>query len=373
MEHKKIGIITIHYGINYGSVLQTYATTKYLKDKNCIPEVINYIPKRYSRKIIYTMAPKNKNIVYKIIYIIAAFPHRFINRIKFKKFLKNNIKLTKECSEFSVLEKTAEKYDALIAGSDQIWNSDYNKMVDRAYYLDFNNNSYKYALSGSFGKNQLAEEEKESTKEKLKNFNYITTRENTGLNICKELGFKNVEQTLDPTFLLNKEEWNKCWNRKLPIKNDKYLLMYVMDSEYEKILNIASRISKEKNLKIYLISFRKQKDKRIDKSFNIISPELFIKLFYNAEYVVTNSFHGVAFSINFNKQFIAVSREKYNTRLESILELFNLKSRLVDINETNINFKDIDYKKTCKLIEEERQNLYNCLENNLLKRIEKND
>ena len=365
----KVGIITIHYGVNYGSALQAYALTKFLNDKGYEAEIINYIPERY-RVLPYFATTKNSLII-NTLYIIIRFPFLFLQRKVFSDFIKENIPISKLYKTKDELYNTSNKYDVYITGSDQVWNIDYNGDTQELYYLSFApKNSIKIACSASFGKASITDKKDiEIIGKTLKDFKAISVREDTGLKILCEAGISNALHTVDPIFLYNKDMWMEQFGFQNLILQP-YILIYALDNEEDRLIKYAHRIATTKGYKVALISFdnRRRNKKNVDYCFYNKSPEYFINLFSNAEYIVTNSFHGVAFSINFEKQFIAVSRKAYNTRIESILKMFNLKSRLIERNkdlELDIALREINYSNIHFKIEEQREKLKKFLLDNL--------
>ncbi len=352
---QKVAVITIHFGINYGSALQSYAMAKVLTDVGLSVKVINYIPERYSFKNIYFEKP---GVVGKL-KCLAVMPFRSKYQHIFSAFLKKNVPLTPQYHDISELEMHCSKYDAYFAGSDQIWNSYYNTRVDPAYFLSFApKKAKKISYAASFGKSELEANEKEYTRHLLKNFNCISVREEQAKHIVNELGFV-ASHVLDPTMLIDKTEWSKLRTSHREMIH--YVLVYALNHEEMTLINFARAIADTYSLRVKLISFSytKQSIPGLDDYLTYQSPVDFVKLILEADYIVTNSFHGVAFSINLNKQFIAVRRKKYNSRLQSILKTFDLYDRMVedDLPEELIK-KRIDYVQCNKILAREREKSY---------------
>lgn len=349
----KIDILTIHFGVNYGSALQSYALSKVLEDLENEVEIINYIPKRYNYWVI---AKKNKyNFGLIIAYYIIKFPFIYYQRKVFNRFLKENLKMTKCYHTPNEIKENIPFADVYFVGSDQIWNFDYNDYNDMSYFLDFlNKDKVKISYAASIGKEKITTLENKVLKKYLKEFNYISVREDSAKNILGKINIK-AEHVLDPTMLLTREEWSTKFKGKLPYKN--YLLVYVMDNQYKNLIDFAEKVAIEKKLKIVVITFRKTKDKRVDKEYILKSPFEFINLLDKSKFIVTNSFHGVAFSINFSKQFVAIGKEKYNTRIKSLLNVFDLKSRYISKKKNNtVNFNEnINYEKVNKIMKINRK------------------
>lgn len=350
-----IRIITIHFGTNHGSVLQSYALTHILNKKGHNAKIIDYIPERYDawKSLKERKANDYPLIVVFAYYLLTSYKRIRIRRI-FERFLKKNVPLTRRYKLPEELKSDPPDADVYITGSDQVWNYDYNSKNDYTYFLDFVPiGKKKISYAASFGKDSLPKEEITKYIPMLNQFIAISVRESSGVDILKSIEC-NAINTLDPTLLIDKNEWIE----KVGATNNKvrYLLIYVMDGLYEKLLDYGYEIAKFLSLKIYVISFSKIKDERIDKNFIHINPFDYIRIMNEADYIVTNSFHGVAFSINLNKQFIAVAKSKYNTRITCFLELFGLSDRFViddfDLNNAMLN---IDFNVVSPRLNELRQ------------------
>jgi polysaccharide pyruvyl transferase WcaK-like protein len=325
----KICTLTIHFGVNHGSALQAYALFKYLSQLGHDVKVIDYIPKRYNAWYSIKIKKKNHPLIVKLAYYLVTSPKIISQRRIFEQFLSENVKFTERYYSMEELLGRPPVADVYIAGSDQIWNKEYNGEDEYSYFLPFvKEDKKKIAYAASFGRSEIEKIEQDEISPYLKKFDHISVREDSGLSILKKCGINEGVTVLDPTLLLTKEDWRKF---SLSINNikDGFLLIYVMDHKYEKLIEYGDQIAKRFNLKIYVICFKKIKDRRIDVCFTNISPREFLYLFDKASYVVTNSYHGVLFSINFEKQFIAVAKEKYNTRIDSILRLMKLEDRFV--------------------------------------------
>lgn len=343
----KICTLTIHFGVNHGSALQAYALFQYLSQLGHDVKVIDYIPTRYNAW--YKIKKMNYPLIIKFAYYLITSPKRINQRRIFENFLSENVKLTKRYYNKEELMNRPPLADVYIAGSDQIWNKEYNGEGEYSYFFSFINDEKKIAYAASFGRSEIEKIEQDEISPYLKNFDHISVREDSGLNILEKCGINEGVTVLDPTLLLTKEDWRKL---SLSINNikDEFLLIYVMDHKYEKLIEYGEQIAKWFNLKIYVICFKKIKDKRIDACFTNISPREFLYLFDKASYVVSNSYHGVLFSINFEKQFIAVAKEKYNTRIDSILRLMQLEDRFV--------YNDFDIEKAVVRIDYENVNIH---------------
>lgn len=321
----KVAFITLYSKHNYGAVLQKYATYQFLKD-NCDESIlIDYKPKKYKKSDIKSL--------FKDLLILPRI-------IKFSKFEKTHfIKRTIKYTFYKELLKSPPQSDIYIVGSDQVWNSKLTwnddmtkKCLNPAYFLDFVENGIKISYSSSIGNEDILESERSYFKEKLSKFNHISVREESAKTLLENAGISNVKVTLDPVFLLSKKEYYKLVKK---IKHNKYLLIYSAEKSCT-INTIAKNIAKEKGLQIIeLGNYFKNYDSNV--FLNNIGIEDFISYFYNADYIVTSSFHGLAFSLIFEKQFIAVKPYERSTRLENLVAKAGLSNRLLVEASTNYN------------------------------------
>lgn len=342
----KVGIITIHYGFNFGSALQAYALVHYINSEysDVNAKLINYIPNRYSFKRRFLSTNKFSNLLKKILYLAVVAPQRIRNQRVFDSFLINNIPMTMKFTKFDDGANICKEYDLLITGSDQVWNSDYNEGVDPMYYLKFaSEKTKKISYAASCGKDDYSLDEWNDIKRLLSDFSGISLREKSSKDLFYKNGFNNVTLSLDPIFLLSAEQWSElALPPKKPPKD--YVLVYSLDSDESDIIRIANEVAKAKGLKTVVISYSHIWNRyNADVVYRNQCPNVFLWLIKNAQYVVTNSFHGVAFSISFQKQFVAVKRRKYNNRLDSILKIMNLTNRYIPFDKSFDDREDIDY------------------------------
>lgn len=361
----KIDIITMHSVKNYGSALQTYATQYILSKKlKQDVEIIDYRAGVRSTKSYFLERPKGKyNKIKEILYLIYKFPERLLQYIVFENFLKKNISTTKRrYNNYEELSANLPVADIYMTGSDQTWTFVYG--FDRAYFLDFTNKK-KIAYAASFGKNTLSEDEISKIKSLLKEYNAISVREKTGLDILKQCDINNGKCLLDPTMMLSIKDWNDLYiQSKLNIK-EKYLLIYMLGN-VPRMYDYAKEIADKYGYKIIKFGWDYLKPKNVDKIYRFSSPVDFIYLFQNAQYIVTNSFHGTAFAINFNKPFITIPPDENNARFNSILDMTNLQSKNMykglNIEEAT---KKIDYNQINDILNKKREEAINFLKNNI--------
>ena len=334
----KIGILTFNWAINYGAVLQMYAEYKYLNKNNEV-FIINYVPDNltalYSTKIL-DKPLKFKSVVRKML----QKPIKYKQNKKFKEFINKNMILTEEAKNRDDLLKIINKLDLVVVGSDQVWNYDITKGYLKNYLLsDINCSKISYAAS--LGKNDIRSEFVELFKKSLKDFDFISLREEASIEylneICKRGDYKLC---IDPVFLLNKEDWETIARKsdyKLP--NKEYILIYMLECDTN-LTKIAKYLSKIHNIPIISIEIpylRFKKEMKGIKKLHDVGPIDFVKLFLNSKYILTNSFHGTAFSLIFNKQFISFTHSTVNLRIQNLLKLYGLEN-----NQITDSIKDID-------------------------------
>ena len=337
----KVGLMTWFRYNNYGTVLQAYSLQQILKKYKFNSILIDYCPRG-----------TNKNINELSYFIDLALSKinktkYIVNKDMFEIFINNYLNVTDKCNNYYELKMLSEEFDAIICGSDQIW-SPYN--FDANYFLSFANKNKIMSYSPSFGMSSINDIYLEKRIGKLLNrFNFISVREKTGANLIKKISGKDAEVTLDPTLLLDKNEWDKIINKKLnnELKEKKYILCYFLGNSNKYYKNII-KYSQEHNLEIINIpAIGNQKFNKYSTIDNI-GPREFVTLIKNATLIFTDSFHGTIFSINYNKNFFVYKRFKdsdkksQNSRVIDILNKLNLNDRLLD-SKSKINCKDINY------------------------------
>jgi len=293
----KIGIITYHRVRNYGSVLQSYALMKYLEKMGHDVYIINYIPKPHSTYMEFLGSPEG-SLLRKTVYILGSFPLRLKVYKVYKNFRKRYLKLSKkEYTRATDFAKYPLDMDVYITGSDQVWNSRYNfqKVTNEyPYYLDFTPDKAKrISYASSFGEESLDLTFDAYISSLIGRYSYLSVREKSGLKKLSSLGRNDGLHVLDPTLLLEQKDWMPIFGQ-VNIK-EKYLLIYEPQREKaNKFKEYAVKIAKEKNLKIVKINKEYRKEPWIDTAL-YPSVNDFLSLFFNADFVLTNSFHGIAF------------------------------------------------------------------------------
>ena len=353
---KKASLITMHRIYNYGSVLQSYATQRILEEAGLECEILDYIsPFRAKKPLFLECPPKLEgHKLKKALYYMAKIPSFALKDITFGSFIRKYLKLSskKYVTNADIL-RDPPKADIYITGSDQVWNSKYNHGVDPSYYLNYAQPGFqKIAFVASFGRNELSEEEAEAVKPLLQEYESISVREDSAADILAKMGIEG-KVLIDPTLQLKKEDWIALASPRL-VKQP-YLLLFLLYNEDNGASAYAQKIAKSTGLKVVKLSWELRKPNGVDILLTHRKPQDFLSLFANAEYVVTNSFHGVAFSINLNREFSFVPRSEFNGRIESLLRLTGLESRKIsNINDIGLIDVRIEYKKVNAVLKNER-------------------
>ncbi len=350
----KVGILTFHRAINYGAVLQAYALNKKINYMGADCEIVDYrnphIENMYHKL-------KFKGSLRRKVSLVVNYRNIRKKTAKFSAFVEKNINKSPIYKTISKLKENEYRYDMFISGSDQVWNPDCTEF-DKAFFLDFTFSPKKASYAASFGTAMVSDKYENEVANLISDFTYIGVREKQGAEYIKKITDKNVEVVLDPTFLLNKEEWEQI-AKPSKYEKKKYVLIYMLMAS-KTLVDFARKVAKEKGCE--LISIGNGRNKDITYA-NDIGPDEFLSLIKNAEAVVTNSFHGTAFSINFGKEFYVELhnvKNARNSRMEDVLKLFELENRL--ICDGNCRAYDIDFEKTKKILEEEREKSVKYLE-----------
>ena len=364
----KVEIITLHRITNFGSMLQTYATQTAIEKLGHEAEVLDFVPDGISFK--RGCWPKNDVPAWKkLIKLPPLFAVNLIEYHDVSRFLRKYIHISpKRYHCYQEIMADIPIADAYLSGSDQVWNTQNNNPPEdlNAYYLGFAPEGKKrIAYAGSFGKNTFTEDEEKIIKELIAKYDYISVREDDGLKILQRFGFDNGIHVVDPTLLLRGDEWRKFASVKKAPKPG-YVFVYNLNRN-ALIKEVAKAIAKEKGLRI--INFADTFDfiKGAENRFGNTAED-FVNHIANADYVVTDSFHGTAFSLNLNRQVIVVKAPRYNSRIESILRVAGfLETRLVGTVEESLNAltTPIDYQVVNPRIEVERDKSFEYLKNAL--------
>lgn len=321
----KIAILTLPLHYNYGGIIQNYALQTVLERMGHRVETININKQKANINLIKIPLSIAKRIVKKL--IIEHHISRFIH---------NNIHLTKPFySKEDLKEINNMEFDAIVVGSDQVWRIPYVYPDIQTYFLDFitDNKIKKLAYSASFGTDEVEFSEKEikDCGELIKSFDFISVREDAGLDLINnkykwECKNKPIH-TLDPTMLLSKEDYISL-SSDYESQLDGELFYYILDMTEDK-KKVLEQLSKDLGYKPFTI--KRKGNKWFDLKERRIPPvELWLQAFNKAKYVFTDSFHGCVFSIIYNKDFIVYGNEyRGMSRFNSLLNMYKINSQLI--------------------------------------------
>lgn len=360
---KKVGLMTWFTYDNFGSLLQCKATMKVVEKLNYQIELINYLPKKNYSK------PSSKiNILKKIIKGIIknkSIEIKNMNMNLFREKLKKS-KMVRTKSELYLLNN---EYDTFICGSDQIWAP---TVYDENYFLAFvRDEGKKIAYAPSIGLPEISDSHvRENMKNLISKFKYLSIREEQGAKIIEELTDKKAKIVLDPTLLLSKNEWKEEF---VKLGYDNYILGYFLGKN-RKYYKVCQKIAKKLNKKLLILPTSNSDLYKKECLKDDLGPREFLSLINSADLILTDSFHGTIFSINFEKPVIAFKRFKdnrssQNSRIYNILNKLELNDILF---EENINFsiqraRNIDYEKVKNKLESLKKESLSYLETSLKK------
>lgn len=335
---KKIAIITINHGNNYGNKLQNYAMQEIYKKLDLDVETIAFSPTIDTSKFVVS---KNliKRIYNKINNKFQKIRYKDVTRRRIENFDKFNkfIKFSKIYTEENY-EEINGLYDYYSVGSDQVWNPCFHDF-SQLYLLKNIESQNKFSYAASFGIDNLPSNYIEMFRSNLSDFKYISCREKSGVTIVKDVLNLNAVEVLDPTFLLTRKDWEKVIEEPKELKTNEYILLYFLGSIDKVDLKCIKKYAKKKKLKIIDIM-------DMNKEYYTYNPSQFLGLIKNASLVLTDSFHATLFSILFNKEFLVYKRQgitvDMSTRIKNLLDEFNYSNNIYTGDFDNI--KRIDEK-----------------------------
>lgn len=331
----KIGILTYHRAENYGALLQAYALKTYLSGLGHDVSFVDYWPdyhREYFELFSWNMF-KNGSLRDKAVsvyYLLFWYRVRKKRKDNLQEFIHREFGLS-SLAKYHTDHDVVEDYDCVVYGSDQIWRKQNMKAhpgFDYWYFGSDNIRAKKVTYAASMGSIDVKDEEKKSLRVLLSGFSTISVRESSLKDFLVSLGV-NSQLVVDPVFLLPQRAWYELMGKvSSDTPTSKYILVYNLLGQKDTTL-FAKELSKETGLATIEIN-KKYTPFSWGRKFNhTATVETFLSLINNAEYVVSNSFHGVAMSIIFNKQFYVVGMKGRGSRVVSLLELLNIEDRFV--------------------------------------------
>lgn len=348
----KIGLITLNGYYNYGNRLQNYALHVFLKrlSKNIVVSNIWHMNSNYK-------VDDNKQIV-NLKNIVRYLINRYGYREYIDKYINTNLYMYDCIREYNIKKFSDryvhtvfdyqvkpdlnDRYDYFIVGSDQVWNPFWGDL--KSGFLQFADQQKRIAYAVSFGVNKIPEDKVEVFRSGISNMRYISVREQAGADIVNSLIGKDIPVLLDPTLLLNKEDYLEIMQSPAWYKGTKYILVYFLGEMSEPVQEKLLKIAAENDLEIIDIMDKTNID------YYCTSPEEFLFLINNCSLMCTDSFHGAVFSIIMRVPFWVCSRqttqeESMDSRIETLLQMLNLeKQRVCDTSSCLMdNHFEVDY------------------------------
>lgn len=357
----KISLVTIHDNCNIGTFLQAAALNEEITALGHEMELVDYSRKHSNmwHDIRHAYELGHRSLPRRVYSGIIAGVSWIGGRRNMLRFLKQRLPYSRRYASFDELVAAPPKSDVFLTGSDQVWNSKYNRGIDKTFFLDFApQGKPRIAYGASFGMDEIPSDEVEATRELLGRYKAVSARESSAKALLDSLGRTDSVHVLDPTLLLDRARWSSLADSSRIDTSKPYLLFYCINPvKLQESLRIARVIARKRGLKIVFISaiLQARHPEGADVVHNFCSPEDFLKLFRDASFAVVSSFHGTAFAINMNRQFVTIEPEKFATRVTGILDLCGLRSRMIS-EETlgDADLPEIDYGPVNQILDAER-------------------
>lgn len=335
---KRVCIVTICNGSNFGNRLQNYALQEAIKkvtDNEVVTVRNNAGELIRTNGVVYKIL--RNNYIEKILLMIVKHP-KIRKKIKFNQFNKKYICWSKEViNGENVPGDFVNKYDYFVAGSDQVWNVEI-PFISSSEFLRFAPSDKKIAYAASFGMSNFPDDKLKVIEEWLRGFEYISVREDSALEILKKVGITDAKVLVDPTLLLSAGQWEEL--EEIPefdVEVNEYILVYVLEGDKTSILKDVHETAMKTGWKIIDIYDRG------NSRYYGISPAEFIYLFHHAAEIYTNSFHAVVFSILFHKNAHVYKREGLNTRINTLLHMLGIEEYIERKQMEKIDWEQVDF------------------------------
>lgn len=381
----KIGILTQPLHANYGGLLQNYALQQILLRAGFEVETIDWCGAKGIRQSLYEIKSRVLHAVFPRHYSKPEYAPNSnelsVIRRNTNDFIRKYINHTKPVSSKSMFVKQADsgKYDAFVVGSDQCWRPCYNSFLT-SMFLDFVQNKQvkRIAYAASFGtdKWEFTPRETDVCAPLAKKFDLITVREDSGIELCKKHLGVDAIHVLDPTMFLTKEDYIHLIEAENEPPSEGTLFNYILDPDANKA-SFIKKVATETGLKVFQVLPKCQTETRTKKDVktrieDCVFPGVttWLRAFMDAKMTIVDSFHGMVFSIIFNKPFWVIGNaQRGMTRFTSLLKTFHLENRLLDADDLdNTNYYVvIDWSKVNDIIAKKREVSVSLLLNNLQK------
>lgn len=373
---RKVGIITFHHAKHsYGAFLQAFATIRAVENLGYDAEIINY-ENVYEQSEIKTRHAGFKERAVRFFnwalrfFVFGGMADPCRSKKELDQFYRS---VSKRYSSLKELNETS--YDILICGSDQIWNPDVCNGIDPAFYLNFGeSDAVRISYASSMGSYHFTQDELLRIKSYLSRFAAVSVREKYAADILMTVCKSSIKVVCDPTLLLTGEQWRKEFQQEFSVfkKEEPYILTYFVGGNITEYWERISEIVERLKMPVYNVQSHSKRYNHVKKSVYNIMPGELLAYIENADIVLTDSFHGTAFSINLCKDFVSVLNRKNPVRVINLLECLDLKDRLDDNKQMKLT-GGIDYDKVNIKLQDFRKDSYEWLENAMKSGLEANN
>ncbi len=360
MKYKKVGLITFYESDNFGTCLQAYALCNAINNLGYTCEIICF--NRYENSPVRNNS-KLETIkilgVKKIIDILLSKRIIENQKEKFRLFRAAYMHLSEqEYSSIRELEKTSKDYEAFIVGSDMVWSWESRPFLD-IYFLKFAPMGKRIAYAPSFGNTEFNEKMNEYYMQAIAGIDFISCRDRKGAEYIRNILGKKCELVLDPTFLLEGDEWKKTFFLKKKKSLKRTVLIYMFGKiPPNTFKEIKKKVKGKWEIRFIPEGFRQYCCEK--KHGNaVFGPIDFLESYYNADMIITNTFHGLVFAMIFEKPFVLFHREgkehwhQHEERMTSLLEQMGLSDRYLEVgDELKKEFFELDYTELKKKLED---------------------
>lgn len=351
---KKTGIFN-HWSVNnYGALFLAYALEKKMLALGYDVETIDYLPDEVRKPWKLSMIKKIGLIQY--LLRLGYFLVFILPRNRSFSNLRSKMCISKKKYTDRTFPSVQNDYDKIIAGGDQLWNCKINYYNENNFLPFINDKRRKAVYAASLAQDSMRKGFETRFRELAEGFGYVTTREERATEIIEELTDLKAPRVADPAFLLSAEEWSQLSVFESERQNKEYIFVYQVQSDVA-IVDYAEKLAKEKDLDIIYCPFPLRRQTKC-KRYPYMSPEKWLGYMKNANYVITDAFHGLVFALIFNRQF-AVEISDYgkdtHSRITNLLSRLELEDRLFSENTMIDIDKKIDYERINHFIEEDCQ------------------
>lgn len=363
MMNKRVGILTFHFADNnYGALLQTYATYVQLKRMGLKPMVINFLPNNLDDPL------KSR---------AASIDNLMNGKAEFERFQKRFLSRTEVVNSFDDCKRLNRLFDFFLVGGDQVWRPSIARENLNRYFLDFTYPDKKrIAYAASFGSDvwEGGQRDKGEFIKLLADFDAISVREDSGVDICRRDFLVDAVHVLDPTLLLSEKDYSVVELDEGAVVEDKehkkVVYHFSNDIEGKGVLSAHVRSvvhhQYEENWRVYNL-YGKHVNFFTRKIFKLTKPGAWLSAIKSSDLVITDSYHCMLFSLIYKRDFICfINRSKGAARIESMLRYLDLEDRIAHTDNININLPQIDYNLVDAKLEKMREKSLNFLEQNLL-------